>query len=261
MAVYPTDLSDFQWSLISPFFLQSNLGRPSIHSKRQIVNALLYLLKAGCSWDMLPKEYPSYKTVFDYFRKWKGSGFWEIINGSLNQQGRCFLGKKASPSLLLTDSQSVKGSSGEQENKGIDGYKKVNGRKRHLVVDTLGLIVGCHITAANVHDSKALEYALEKSFRDGNLKRCKKILGDKAYRGDLEILIPMRFGILLEIGAAEKHPGFLPKPKRWIVERTHAWLGNVRRLVKDYEKKVASATAWVYIANIRLVLRKLEKTA
>ena len=224
------------------------------------MDAIFYILKAGCSWHLLPKDFPPYKTVYDYFQNWKKSGFWQLLNRALNQVGRRKVGKKSSPSLIIIDSQSVKGKSGKQENKGIDGYKKVNGRKRHLVVDTLGQIVGCYVTAANVHDSKACEFALEESYRNSDLRRCKKVLADKGYRGNLEFLVPIRFGIELEIGSKSEKHGFSPRPKRWIVERTIAWINAARRLSKDYEQTATSSAAWIYIANIKLVLGRLEKS-
>ncbi len=178
---------------------------------------------------------------------------------SLKQERPCFIGKKSHPSLLVIDSQSVRGTAGRQENKGVDGYKKINGHKRHILVDTLGLIHACHVTSANTHDSKACEETVEACERNQSLHRCAKILADKAYVGDLEILLDLRFNINLEIGSSEAcSKRFIPEPKRWIVERTIAWLNKCRRLVKNYEQKISSMKAWVYIANAFIGLKKID---
>jgi len=261
MRIYPSDVSDIQWSLIAKYFFSSRLGRPVVHSRRAILNAILYVLRAGCQWNMLPHDFPPYKTVYDYFRRWRDSGLWILISAALTAAARRAVGRKASPSLAIIDSQSVKCSQGKQVGKGIDGYKKVNGRKRHLVVDVLGLIIACVVTPANLHDSQACELAMELAFRNNTLTRLQTLIADKAYRGDLEYLINLRFDIDLKVCEKSEDPGFKAKPKRWVVERTNAWLSASRRTAKDHEVYPESSVAWVHIANIRWALGKIEKAA
>ncbi len=261
MRAYPSDLSDFQWSLVENYFSPSRLGRPSIHSRRTIVNAILYILKTGCQWSMLPRDFPPKSTVYDYFQKWLKSGLWALVNAALTRLARRASGRKSSPSLIIIDSQSVKGSQGKQLGKGFDGHKKVNGRKRHLVVDVLGLVLACVITPANVHDSQACELAIERAHQHHALDRLSLLIADKGYRGDNEHLIPLRFDIDLQISSKPNAEGFEPKPKRWIVERSNAWMSALRRTKCDYEVTTGSSEAWAYIANIKTALGKIEKTA
>ena len=261
MRSYPSSLSDFQWSLICKFFKPSHLGRPVVHPRRRIIDAILYILRSGCQWAMLPNDFPPQRTVCDYFLRWRNSGLWALVSAHLNTAVRKSVGRNPSPSLVIIDSQSVKGFQGRQLGKGIDGFKKVNGRKRHLIVDVLGLILACVVTPANVHDSQACELAVEEAFRHQNLDRISLIIADKGYRGDNELLIPMRFHVELKICSKPDVQGFEPQPKRWIVERSNAWLSASRRTARDYEVYPESSVAWTYIANIRLALGKLQKIA
>lgn len=259
MLSYPSDVSNFQWFLLRKFFKKSPLGRPPIHSKQKILSAIFYVLRSGCQWNMLPKDFPPFQTVYDYFMRWKKSGLWALLNSKINSMTRKALKRKISPSLAIIDSQSVKGFQGKQKEKGIDGFKKVNGRKRHLLVDTQGLILACFVTPANVHDSQACIQTTEEAFKHQNLERLEVILADKGYRGKNEKKIPDLFDVKLKICSADKNDAFEVRPKRWIVERTNAWLSASRRTGKDYEVIPSSSVAWVYIANIRLGLRKIEK--
>lgn len=261
MQAYPSSLSDFQWSIIEKFFRPSRLGRTVIHCRRQIVDAILYVLRSGCQWEMLPHDFPPRSTVYDYFMKWKNSGLWTLVNARLNMAARKANGRMPSPSLAVIDSQSVKGVQGRQKSKGIDGFKKVNGRKRHLIVDVLGLVLACVVTPANVHDSQACELAVEEAFRNQELERLELLIADKGYRGDNEVLIPLRFDVDFQICSKVSTDGFEPRPKRWVVERSNAWLSASRRTARDYEVYPESSVAWAYIANIRLALGKIEKPA
>lgn len=257
---YQTALSDFQWSLVSSFVQPAHIGRPPIHSRRLILDAIFYILKTGCHWRMLPKDFPPYTTVYHYFKKWKDSGLWAQLNRFLCRRARRLAGKNPNPSLLIIDSQSIKGTQGKQEQKGVDGFKKVNGRKRHLLVDVLGLIVACVVTAANIHDNKICEYVLEEGLRYGGFPRLQTILADQGYQGNLEFLIPLRWGIDFEVcRSPSPQMQFFPQPKRWIGERTNAWVSASRRNAKDYEVTVSSAQFWVYAANIKIALGKINK--
>lgn len=261
MRAYPSDLTDFQWSLISKLFAPSRLGRRPVHPRRTIVNAILYVLKSGCQWNMLPHDFPPKSTVYDYFQKWKNNGLWALSSAILTRRARRALGRRTSPSLGIIDSQSVKGFQGKQTGKGYDGHKKVNGRKRHLVVDVLGLVLACVVTPANMHDSQACELAVEQAHKHHALERLTLLIADKGYRGDNEYLMPLRFDIDLQICSKPQAQGFEPRPKRWIVERSNAWMSAARRTKCDYEVIPNSSEAWVYIANIRIALGKLEKVA
>ena len=257
---YPTDLTDDQWSLIELFFKAKKYGRKPQHCRRSILNAIFYVLKGGILWEMMPKDFPPYKLVNYYFNVWAESGLFDKVNVVLVKAERRRQSRAENPSLLITDSQSVRGSCYTRNEVGIDGHKKIKGRKRHLVTDSSGNIVSCHITAANVHDSKACEFALEKFAKNFDIAALKKLLADSAYRGDLEELIPLRFNADLEIASVDKIKKFVVKPKRWVIERTIAWLNNCRRLVRDCERTIKSAIAWVYVANIRLNLIRLTRT-
>ena len=257
--VYSTDLTDDQWTLIELFFKAGRHGRRRTHCRRKIINGIFYISKGGILWEMLPKDFPPYKTVKHYFNSWNASELFERINALLVKAQRRQEQRRENPSLLIIDSQSVRGSSFIRSEVGINDHKKIKGRKRHLVADSCGNIVSCHVTAANVHDSKACEISIEKFSIIFGTRRFKKLLADSAYRGDLEELIPLRFGANLEIASMDKIKGFVVKPKRKVIERTIAWLNNCRRLVRDCEKTITSATAWVYIANIRLNLNRLAK--
>lgn len=257
--VYPTDLTDDQWILLEPFFKKKKYGRKRTHSRRLILNGIFYVLKGGILWEMLPKNYPPFKTVNHYFNKWTQSGIFEKINAALVKAQRRKEDRLENPSLLITDSQSVRGTCYTRNEVGIDGHKKIKGRKRHLATDSSGNIVSCHVTAANVHDSKACEINIEKFAKHFGIKRFKKLLADSAYRGELEDLIPLRFGAEVEIATIDKIKAFVVKPKRWVVERSIAWLNNCRRLARDFERTIKSAIAWVYVANIRLNLVRLAK--
>jgi putative transposase len=220
------------------------------------VDAILYLVKNGCVWRCLPNDFPPWGIVYHYFRAWSNSGLWEVLNSALVTIARLCADKKDSPSLVSIDSQSQAAEPGVDD-RGLDGGKKVNGRKRHIVVDTLGLVLICMCTAANVADNVTgarLAIALNNV---QNFPRLEKILGDSTYRNvgsDLDI------GVTIEAAErAEGQKGFVPQAFRWAVERTFAWLNRQRRLARNYEKKIKHQESMNYIANARLCLRRFEK--
>lgn len=179
---YPTDLSDAEWSYLEPHLpAASQRGRPRVHSYREILNAVFYLLKTGCQWRMLPREFPPFKTVFNYFRQWRLDGTWERINQAIRERLRVRIGRNPEPSAGIVDAQSAKTSGVGGEQRGYDGGKKVNGRKRQVLVDTQGLVVETKIHSAKVADQDGLKLLLESA--EGQIERLSHLWLDSDYRG------------------------------------------------------------------------------
>lgn len=257
--IYPTDLNDTQWSKIRPYLpTEASTGRPREHGWRTILNSIFYILQSGCAWRMLPSEMPPWKTIYHYFRLWRKDGTWERINRLLREKVRLKFGKKRQASASIMDSQSAKTSEGGCE-RGFDSGKKVTGRKRHALVDTLGLILKVVVTAGNIQDRDGAKSVLEKVSQDDTIvKRLELIWADGSYRGELIAWVKETLGLKLEIVEKPKdQKGFQILPKRWIVERTFAWLVRQRRLARDYERLPETSEAFIYVAMIRLMLRRL----
>jgi putative transposase len=250
---YPSDLKEKQWDIIkSAFEPKSRRGRPSRHDKKSIVNAIFYVLKSGITWRMIPNDLPPWQTVHDHFSRWSKKGIWERVLDCLNLKRRQKVGRSAMPSYAIIDAQSVKTQYGS-EDRGIDGGKKVKGHKRHILVDIMGNLLHVSVHAANISDTKAAGSVLERALE--KYPSIKAFSADAGYRGSAVKFAEESLGLPLHISQKIKD-GWAVLPKRWVVERTFAWLNNFRRLSKDYEILTATAENWVRIAMIKITLAK-----
>lgn len=257
--VYPTDLNDTEWQMIKQYLPgEATTGRPRKHSWREILNGIFYILRSGGAWRMMPHDLPPWKTVYHYFRLWRTEGMWEALNTVLREAVRIKAGKAAEPSAAIIDSQSAKTVEGGEE-RGYDAGKKVNGRKRHLLVDTLGLILLVTVTAGNIQDREGAKLLLRLLLaRISGWCRLQLFWADGGYRGSLIDWVTHNFGWTLQIvDKLGDQRGFQVLPKRWIVERTFSWLNRQRRLGKDYERLPQTSEAFIYVAMIRLMLKRL----
>jgi putative transposase len=259
---YPSDLTDDQWHILQPLIAKPKLGgRPIIHSRRMILNAIYYVNRSGCQWSMLPKDFPPKSTVFDYFSAWRKSGLWEKLNESLRVKVRVAEGRKPSPTAAILDSQSVKGAEQGGDTVGYDAGKKIGGRKRHLLVDTLGMILGVKVTPASVQDREGAVLLLASLYL--LFGRLQVIWADGGYAGALVAWVKglRPFGKLhLDIvRRSDDAKGFQLVKKRWIVERTFRWLYKSRRLSRDYEQRPDHSESHIYVCMSRLMLKRLAK--
>lgn len=250
--MYSTDMTDSQWEVMQDIL---NDQRKRKYSLRQILNGIFYLNKTGCQWRLLPKEYPPYQSCYYYFRKWKLNGMWKKLNKVLVQTFRQSLNREKSPSIGIIDSQSVKCSEWGVPDKGFDGNKRIQGRKRHIVVDTLGCVLAVVVHSANRHDSKGGILVLEELFNQ-KYYRLVKIIADKAYKGIIHYIAAVIFGWVIQVFELAQAKKFQVIPQRWKVERTFAWMHWDRRLSKDFECDPTSSQAMIYISSIHRVIRK-----
>lgn len=257
---YPSSLTDSQWEDIQPLLPKPpGGGRPPRHQRRDILDALCYLLRAGCAWRLLPHDFAPWQTVYGYFRRWRRQGLWQKIHDRLVARVRRAAGKKPTPSAAILDSQSVK-CADQAGPRGYDAGKKIKGRKRHVLVDTLGLLIAVLVTPAAIQDRDGARTLLRWLRHHGS--RLRLIWADGGYAGALVSWLwqlRARRRVRLEIvkrSAAQR--GFAVLPKRWIVERTLGWLMKQRRLRGDYEQLLATSETMIHVAMIRLMLRRLH---
>jgi len=258
-ARYSSDMSDEEFELITPLLPPAKRRGRKRSDPREILNALFYLIRCGCPWRLLPKDFPPFTTVQNHFYAWRDSGLWTQIVCVLVMNARESEGREAAPTAVVVDSQSVRTTEAGGP-RGFDAGKKVKGRKRHVAVDTLGLPIECQVTPANVQDRDALAPMLRETHRkspsvtlcfvDGGYK------GDEAQRAAFEV---SRISITVVERSDKRVAGFIVLPKRWVVERTLGWINRARRLAKDFEATVESSLAWLQIALAFLLMRRLAR--
>lgn len=258
---YPSDLTDEQWELIESLLSKLSrgpAGRPRSYDRREIVNAILYLNRSGCSWRMLPSDLPYWKTVYHYFRLWRTDGTLDRIHDALRERVRIEGGREAKPTAGIVDSQSVKGANTVgKSTRGYDAGKKINGRKRHIVVDTIGLLLVVMVTAASVQDRDGGRSIIELVRK--KLPSVRHIFADSGYSGELVKIAKRTWKIAVEIvKRAPDQKGFAVLPRRWVVERTFAWLMHYRRLVRDYESLAVTHEALLKWGMIGVMLNRLS---
>jgi putative transposase len=254
---YPTDLSDEQWKLLETILPPpERLGRKRSVDLREICNALCYLNRAGCQWRMLPEGFPPWQTVYYYFRLWRDSQWFITLNDSLRGEVRRAAGRETDPSAAVVDAQSVK-TDEQADSSGFDAGKKVKWRKRHILVDTLGLLLIAVVLTADIQDRDAAQILFARIKE--RMPRMFLIWADGGYRGKLIEWVAKNCLWVLEIVKRNDDvKGFVVLPRRWVVERTFSWLNRNRRLSKDYERKVESSEAWIYFSMSILMLKRLR---
>ena len=273
---YPSDLTDAQWAVLEPLIPAiSPEAAYQIHERREIVNAILYVLRSGCPWRLLPHDFPAWGTVYDYFRRWRRQGIWDQVVKALRMEVRTKQGRNAEPSAAIIDSQSIKTSAVRGPEKGYDSGKQIWGRKRHLLIDTQGHVLAVKVLGADRSDAQGAQVLLAP------LKEVfptiKLVWGDSHYGGDMMGWIKAHLGWAVQVVRHPKAPkrgllvaegeevdwdklfpkGFRPLPRRWVIERTFAWITRWRRLCRDHEGLPQSSEAFIKLSASYRMLTKL----
>jgi putative transposase len=257
---YPSDLTDAQWAILEPLLPKpKSLGRPRKNDLRRVLDAIFYRNRNGCTWRALPHDFPRWRAVYNDFIRWRDDGTWAKLNDALRAEVRRKAGREPTPSAGSIDSQTVKATEIGGPH-GFDGGKRLNGRKRHIVVDTLGLILAVTVTAAAADDGTAAPEVLKKLTKE-TFPRLKKLWADNKYRNhSLDAWMTEHGWYVIEIASRpEGTEGFKVIKWRWVVERTFAWIGRCRIHSRDYERKTQSSEAQVQISMIQLMLRRLAR--